>query len=185
MKETKSATTPEVKEEVKEVTNTVKGYDGYEDLIEPQIDGTYKTTPRVKLYLSDEEVKKFMGDHDPNKYFREGKVPVYFPKATGTLLPQDRIEVAVKNDVFQKFPDVLLFKHDLTNIYTLLIPKVLTEHEFHNGDFASRLIRYDTRSIVFNGGPGRPSSFEADYFKKQASKVITHLQKKAEERKVY
>lgn len=166
-----------------EITKSVE-YDGWEDLVEPTETGAYKTT-RTKLYLSTSEVKKFMGDNDPAKYFREGKVPAYFPKAVGTLLSEDRTETIVKNDVFSKYPETLLFKHDLTNIYTLLIPKHLTEHEFTNGDFVDRLVRYDTRSIVFTGGPGRPSSFEADYFKKQSAKIITHLDKMAEERKVY
>jgi len=170
------------KEEI--INESVIEYDGFEDLVEPTEAGPYKTT-RVKLYLSTPEVKKFLGDNDPVKYFREGKVPVYFPKAVGTLLPEDRVESVVKNEVFLKYPEVLLFKHDLTNIYTLLIPKVLTEHEFSNGDFTDRLIRYDTRSVVFTGGQGRPSSFEVDYFKKQASKILKHLDVKAEERKVY
>lgn len=159
-------------------------YDGYEDLIEPTETGAYKTT-RTKLYLSTSEVKKFMGENDPAKYFRDGKVPVFAPKSFGTLLPDDRTETQVKNDVFSKYPETLLFKHDLTNIYTLLIPKILTEHEFSNGDFTDRLVRYDTRSIVFTGGQGRPSSFEADYFKNQSAKIIKQLDIKADERKVY
>lgn len=170
---------------MKETKEIVEEFDGREDLVEPLIDGTYKTTKGVKLWLSTSEVKKFMGEHDPNKYFRDGKVPVYMPKSIGSILPEDRVESIIKTDVFSKFPEVLMFKHDLTNIYTLLIPKVITEHEVTNGDFTDRLIRYDTRSIVFTGGQGRPSSFEADYFKKQASKIITQLSKMAEERKVY
>ena len=159
-------------------------FDGYEDLVEPTMDGKY-TTVRTKLWLSTAEVKKFMGDNDPAKYFRDGKVPVYFPKANGTLLADDRMEREVQKEVFRQFPEVLMFKHDLTNIYTMLIPKVLTEHEFVNGDFVSRLVRYDTRSVVFNGGVGRPTGFEADYFKKQSAKILTHLTAKAEQRKVY
>lgn len=181
MKETK-----EIKSDIPTSSNIEPvEYDGREDLVEPTETGAYKTTPGVKLYLSTSEVKKFMGEHDPMKYFRDGKVPVYMPKAIGSILPEDRIETIVKNEVFSKFPETLLFKHDLTNIYTLLVPKALTEHEFSNGDFTDRLVRYDTRSIVFTGGPGRPSSFDTDYFKKQASKVIKHLEAKAEERKVY
>lgn len=171
--------------EIKTIDETpVVEYDGWEDVVEPTEAGPYKTERR-KVFLSTAEVKKFMGDHDPNIYFRDGKVPVYIPKALGTLLPDDRTETIVKNEVFTKYPEVLLFKHDLTNIYTLLIPKRLTEHEFANGDFVNRLIRYDTRSVVFTGGAGRPSSFETDYFKKQAAKILKHLDAKAEERKVY
>jgi hypothetical protein len=178
------------KDEQKEITeptsskNAPVEYDGYEDLVEPMETGVYKTS-RVKLYLSHSEVKKFMGENDPNKYFREGKVPVYFPKAVGTLLSEDRVETQVKNDAFSKYPDTLMFKHDLTNIYTLLIPKELTEHEFANGDFVDRLVRYDTRSVVFTGGQGRPSSFEVDYFKKHAALIVKKLDAKAEERKIY
>jgi len=167
------------------VPEVVPEFDGREDLVEPQIDGSYKTTKGVKLWLSTSEVKKFMGDNDPSKYFREGKVPVYVPKAFGTILPEDRTEVQVMKEVFRQFPDILMFKHDLTNIYTMLIPKVLTEHEFQDGEFTSRLIRYDTRSIPFNGGPGRPSGFESDFFKKEASKILVHLKKASEDRRVY
>lgn len=159
-------------------------YDGFEDLVEPQIDGTYKTT-RTKLYLSDSEVKKFMGDNDPAKYFRLGKVPKFMPKSIGSILPEDRMEVIAQKDIFSKFPEVLMFKHDLTNLYTLLIPKVITEHELSDGEFASRLVQYDTRSIPFNGGANRPSSFEVDFFKKESAKILKHLNAKAEERKVY
>jgi hypothetical protein len=166
------------------IKETPVEYDGWENVVEPTETGAYVTIKR-KVFLSDSEVKKFMGDKDPNRYFRDGKVPMYMPKSFGTLLPEDRTETIVKNEVFTKYPETLLFKHDLTNIYTLLIPKELTEHEFSNGDFTDRLVRYDTRSIVFTGGPGRPSSFEVDYFKKQSAKVLQSLNKMAEERKVY
>ena len=175
MKETKSATQPE---------EIIKEYDGFEDVVEPQIDGTYKTT-RTKVYLSDSEVKKFMGDNDPAKYFRLGKVPKFMPKSIGSILPEDRMEMVAKADIYSKFPEVLMFKHDLTNIYTLLIPKMLAEHEITDGEFSSRLVQYDTRSIPFNGGANRPSSFEVDFFKKESAKILKHLVAKAEERKVY
>lgn len=179
-----SVETPEV-EEVKKVEEVITPeYDGYEDIIEPTIDGKYTST-RKKLYLSTSEVKKFMGDNDPAKYFRLGKVPYFMPKSIGTLLPEDRMEVIAKNDIFSRFPEVLMFKHDLTNIYTMLIPKVITEHELTDGEFSSRLVQYDTRSIPFNGGNGRPSSFEVDFFKKESAKILKHLVAKAEERKVY
>ena len=194
MKKETSVSTPETiithtsEEGIKEIVNTPvtkPEYDGFEDLVEPQIDGTYKTT-RTKLYLSDSEVKKFMGDNDPAKYFRLGKVPKFMPKSIGSMLPEDRIEMVAKNDIYSKFPDVLMFKHDLTNIYTLLIPKAVTEHELNkDGEFESRLVQYDTRSIPFNGGPNRPSSFEVDFFKKESAKILKHLTAKAEERKVY
>jgi len=173
-----------MKEKTEGTLEIIKEFDGYEDLVEPTIEGKY-TTVRTKLWLSTAEVKRFMGENDPAKYFREGKVPAYFPKATGTLLADDRMEREVQKEVFRQFPEVLMFKHDLTNIYTMLIPKVLTEHEFVDGEFVSRLVRYDTRSVVFNGGAGRPSGFEADYFKKKSDKILEHLTAKAEQRKVY
>lgn len=174
----------ETKEKIIKENSEVKEYDGWEDVVEPTEAGPYRTERR-KVFLSTSEVKKFMGDHDPAIYFRDGKVPVYMPKAIGTILPEDRMETTVKNEVFAKFPETLMFKHDLTNIYTLLIPKVLTDHDFSNGDFTDRLIRYDTRSIVCTGGPGRPSSFEVDYFKKLSAKILKHLEAQAEARKVY
>jgi len=181
----------DIKEVIAEEVPTVKEYDGYEDLVEPHIDGTYKTT-RVKLYLSDSEVKKLLGDIDPSKYFRLGKIPNHIPKSLGTLLPDDRMETIVKNDVFSQFPDVLMFKHDLSNIYTLLIPKVISDFELNkDGDYTDRLVQFDTRSIAFNGGNGRPTSFEADYFKKtcngntKSTGILTLLKNRAEARKTY
>ena len=181
MKETKAVATPEVGEVVE--------FDGYVDIVEPSIEGKYVTIPK-KIYLSTKEVKAFMGDHDPANYFRLGKVPVIMPKSIGTLLPEDREEVITMREVFSKYPDILMFKHNLTNIYTLLIPKILADFEVVDGEFVERIVQYDTRSIAFNGGVGRPSSWSVDFFKKvcvgdgKATGILTLLNKKAEERKV-
>ena len=185
MKETKSVATPEVPEAIKAVE-----YDGYEDIVEPTIEGKYVTTNK-KVYLSDKEVKAFMGEHDPAKYFRLGKVPTSMPKSIGTLLDENREETLVMRDVFSQFPDVIMFKHNLTNIYTLLIPKVVADFEVVDGEFVNRLVQYDTRSIPFNGGQGRPSSWSADFFKKvcigdgKSTGILTLLKKAAEQNKVY
>jgi hypothetical protein len=184
MKETKAVATPEVP------VSPVIEYDGYEDITEPTIEGKYVTN-RQKVYLSTKEVKAFMGDHDPAKYFRLGKVPTIMPKSIGTILGEDREETIVMRDVFSKFPEVLMFKHNLTNIYTLLIPKVIADFEVVDGEFTNRLVQYDTRSIPFNGGSGRPSSWSADFFKKVAlgdgktTGILTLMEKKANENKVY
>jgi hypothetical protein len=179
----------EIKKEIElEPADNKPEYDGYEDIIEPTIEGKYVTVRR-KVYLSDKEVKAFLGEHDPAKYFRLGRVPISMPKSIGTLLPEDREEVIIKNEVFAKFPEVLMFKHNLTNIYTLLIPKVIADFEVTDGEFTNRLVQSDTRSIPFNGGAGRPSSWSVDYFKKvsmgdgKSSGILTILEKKFEERK--
>lgn len=184
-KQTVAVATEEIKVEV-----PVVEYDGYEDITEPTIEGKYVTN-RKKIYLSDKEVKSFMGEHDPQKYFRLGKVPTSMPKSIGTLLAEDREETLVLRDVFSKFPDIIMFKHNLTNIYTLLIPKIIADFEVVDGEFTNRLVQYDTRSIPFNGGSGRPSSWSADFFKKVAlgdgktTGILTLLEKKANENKVY
>lgn len=176
--------------EVKEEVEVTPEYDGFEDIVEPLIDGNYATKSK-KVYLSDKEVKSFMGDHDPSKYFRLGKVPTIMPKSIGTLLNEDREEVIVMRDIFSQFPEVLMFKHNLSNIYTLLIPKVVADFEVVDGEFTNRLVQYDTRSIPFNGGAGRPSAWSVDFFKQvcmgngQTTGILSLLKKRAEERKKY
>lgn len=179
----KTETKTEIKTETINQDPLSPDYSGIETVTEPTIDGKWITFNK-KMWLSGPEVKKFMGDHDPSKYFREGKVPIYLPQSLGRLVDEDAFESKVKRDVFSKYPGVLMFKHERVNIYTLLIPKELTEHEFMNGEFVERLVRYDARSIVCTGG-ARPSEFTEAYFKEIGNKIIKHLDKAAESRKVY
>lgn len=171
----------EIKNEInKEETEvkSVKEYDGYEDVREPLIDGTYVTQKR-KAFLSLAEQRKFFGSNNPELYFRDGKIPVAIPKALGTLIEDpERYEHQVFMDAFRNYDDLLLFKHDLVNIYTILVPKKYTELELNDtGEFRDRLVRYDTRSIAFTGKGNLPSSFEKDYFNKIANNIKTHFDK--------
>jgi len=168
--------------ETKTEKETPVEFDGYWEVKEPVEDGTYKTS-RKKIWLSTQEQKKWLGDNDPNLYFRDGVIPNYCPKAFGTLLSEDREEVIQMRKAFPAYPEILMFKHDLQNIYTLLIPKKFSEHEINeDGDFVSRLVRYDTRSIPFTGGFNRPTAFQADYFNDKAALIKKHLDKAKKDR---
>lgn len=157
-------------------------FDGVWEITQPSGPNQYETVKK-KVWLNTDEQKKWIGDIDPNLYFRDGVIPNYAPKSFGNLLPEDRLEVMELRKNLPMYQDVLMFKHDLQNIYTLLIPKSVSEHELNReGDFENRLVRYDTRSIAFTGGMGRPSSFEQDYFAQQISKVKRHLDKAKLER---
>lgn len=159
-------------------------FDGVWEITEPIGPNQYQTVQR-KIWLNSDEQKKWFGEHDPKVYFRDGVIPNYAPKSFGDLLPEDRMEVQELRKHLALYPDVLMFKHQLQNIYTLLIPKSVSEHELdQQGDFENRLVRYDTRSIAFTGGFGRPSSFEADFFYAQLSKIKKHLDKAKLERGV-
>lgn len=169
MKETTNNTTKETKDE--------KFFDGVWEVSEPIGPNQYQTVKK-KIWLDTNEQKKWLGDIDPNLYFRDGVVPMYAPKSFGELLAEDRVEVQALRKNLPLYPEILMFKHQLQNIYTLLIPKSVSEHELgRTGDFENRLVRYDTRSIAFTGGFGRPSSFEHDYFAQQTAKIKSHLDK--------
>ena len=159
-----------------------KFFDGVWEVTEPSGPNEYKKVSK-KIWLDTNEQKKWLGDIDPNLYFRDGVIPMYAPKAFGELLSEDRVEVEALRKSLPLYPDVLMFKHQMQNLYTLLIPKRVSEHELNQtGDFENRVVRYDTRSIAFTGGFGRPSSFEHDYFAQQVEKVKRHLDKAKQER---
>lgn len=168
--------------ETKETKETKQYFDGVWEITEPIGPNQYQTVKK-KIWLNTDEQQKWLGDVDPAIYFRDGVVPLYAPKAFGQLLPEDRMEVQELRKLLPNYQDVLMFKHDLQNIYTLLIPKRVSEHELNQqGDFENRLVRYDTRSIPFTGGMGRPTAFEADYFAQQVAKIKRHLDKAKTER---
>lgn len=169
--------------EITQPENTKSDYfDGVWEITEPIGPNQYQTVKR-KIWLNTDEQKKWFGEHDTNVYFRDGVIPTYAPKSFGELLSEDRIEVEALRKNLPMYTDILMFKHQLQNIYTLLIPKYVSEHELNNeGDFENRLVRYDTRSIAFTGGFGRPSSFEHDYFSQQTAKIKKLLDKAKTER---
>lgn len=160
-------------EQVKEIAET-PFFDGMMEMRDFDFEGKVKTE-KVKFFLNSDEVKDFFKSNDPMKYFREGKIPVTWKKELGTLLDEDRPEVKMMRQVFQHHPDVLLFKHNFQNIYTLLIPKSHSEHEIRDGEFTERFIFCDTRSIVFSGFNGSPSAYEPGYFKKKCEVIVARL----------
>ena len=150
-------------------------FDGFIDVVAPEIDGSYKTY-REKLYLSDSEAKDFMGDNDLNKYWRTGRVFHLYKGEFGSLLPDTALEKETCDKVFAKFPGILIFRHPFQSLYTLLIPKEYSSLEKDKtGEYANRLIHCDARSIVFGAGDG--GAFTAKSFTNKAKKILTNIVK--------
>lgn len=174
-KDTKDIKDQEIKE-IKNIDTTVEPeFDGFMDMMDFDFDGK-TTSKRVKFYLSTPEQKKFMGDNDPSLYFRLGKVPVAIAKDLGKIIDEDRLEYQVFSKLFVNHPKCLLFKHDMQNIYTILVPKTHSELEKDaNGEYSVKLSFCDARSIVFSGKGDIPGSFTEDYFTKRAGMVLARL----------
>lgn len=176
----KENTTPEVVEVPAPVDVPVEApsYDGVETWEERDVMGQVTKITR-KVNMSTEEVKKFFGDHNPAKYFRNGKIPVSY-KSLGNLLPEDAEETMVLRQNMPAFKDVLLFKHKYEQLYQLLIPKQICEFELDgNDEISNEAIHCDTRSIVF-GASNSPRSFEKNYFRQRVQVINQRLKQVAE-----
>lgn len=177
----KESTTPEVVEIKDTPVSTpaeVPSYDGIETWEERDVMGQVTKITR-KINMSTEEVKKFFGDHNPAKYFRNGKIPVSY-KSLGNLLPEDADETIVLRQNMPAFKDVLLFKHKYEQLYQLLIPKQICEFELDgDNEIMNDAIHCDTRSIVF-GASNSPRSFEKNYFRQRVQVINQRLKQVAE-----
>jgi len=137
-----------------------------------------------QLSLSNEEAVAYLGGRDPNEYFRGGLLHSSFVQTFENLLPEDEEEVATMRRVIP-YKDVLLFKKKKTNVYILLIPKRLARFEMDDeGEFISETVNYDISAIAFTGS-GTPAAYEEGYFIQQLKKVLVHLTKVAEQRRIF
>lgn len=126
--------------------------------------------------MTSEEVKKFLGEHDPNLYFREGKIPNWY-KEFGVLLGEDEEETRTLRAVCHDMPELLLFKHKNQPLYNVLVPKPLSEHELTpQGDMTHAENIADMRAIAF-GGTGQPRNYEKTYFRMRTGVINNHLRK--------
>jgi hypothetical protein len=159
--------------ETTKATSKHAQFDGIIEITEPQPDGTY-TKRTEKYYLSDEEVKKFFGDNDLDTYWRDGRIPVIYKAEYGNLLPEDAPERVNCDKIFAKFPGVLIFRHPFQALYTLLIPKKYSNLEKNDkGDYSSRVMFCDARSIVFGATEG--GMYTDKNFRNKAKKILEHL----------
>ena len=166
--------TPKKVEEKVEVEVPETKFDGMGEIF---VTGNNLQTVAVKrkIYLSSDEVKKFMGDNDPNLYFKGGVIPMYVSKTFGRILEDEDEEVKVMKEIFKGYDGLLMFKHRQQNLYTILVPKTFCAFELDaNGDFVEDSVKYDIRTVNFAGG-STPSSFERGYFQKYAEKIKSHF----------
>ena len=137
-----------------------------------------------QLSLSEEEAVSYLGGRDPKKYFRGGLLHSSFVQTFENLLTEDEEEVATMRRVIP-YKDVLLFKKKKTNVYILLIPKRLARFEMdEEGEFIGETVNYDISAIAFTGS-GTPAAYEEGYFIQQLKKVLVHLTKVAEQRRIF
>lgn len=159
-----SNTTNETKDVIPEVPVTsVPEYDGIE-----MFKADYETKP-LKVNMNSNEVKAWFGDNDPKLYFREGKIPNYF-KSLGDLLAEDREEVLTLRKTLPQYSKVLLFKHHLQNLYTLVVPKLYGEFELDaNGEITDANVKVHTVAFAFQ------KAFEKGEFIKKLEKTGLHF----------
>lgn len=137
-----------------------------------------------ELSLPEEEARAYLGGRDPQEYFREGLLHTSFVTTFENLLPEDEEEVQTMRRVIP-YKGVLLFKKKRTNVYILLIPKKLARFELDSeGEFVDQPVNYDISAIAFTGS-GTPAAYEEGFFIQQLKKVLTHLQKVAEQRRIF
>ena len=137
-----------------------------------------------ELSLPEDEARIYLGGRDPHDYFREGLLHTSFITTFENLLPEDEEEVQVLRRVIP-YKGVLLFKKKRTNVYILLIPKKLARFELDaDGEFVDQPVNYDISAIAFTGS-GSPAAYEEGYFIQQLKKVLVHLQKVAEQRRIF
>lgn len=163
------ATTPVAQE-----STSVPEYTGYEDVVSHN--GIQPITRSIKVNMSDSEVKAFLGEHDPNLYFKGGKVPVFVKKAFGELMKPDDEEQLVFNKLFANYPGLLMFYNRKHGIYTILVPKIMSLFELNaEGDYFESTVFYDSRTVVFSGA-GTPKSFEEGHFSKWANLIKNRIE---------
>lgn len=174
MKTTNNETPKQVEANVSETESTTLStpqtpfYDGIE-----MYTGDKETKP-LKVNMDSNEVKKFIGEHDPMLYFREGKIPTYY-KQLGQLLDSDREEVQVMTEALPQFKGLLLFKHHQQSLYTILVPKSYGEFELdQQGEIRDQNVKCHTCAVAF-GGNGMPPAYEKGAFKKSLAKFEKHF----------
>lgn len=160
----------------------VQEYDGVEtwmekvDMVNPAVQKT------AKINMSTKEVQKFLGDNDPNLYFRGGKIPNWY-KEFGILLDAEDDEHKIMTSVCSDMPELLLFKHKTQPLYNVLVPKPLSEHELdEKGDIIDPVFSADMRAIAF-GGSNAPKSFEKSFFRARLTVIHNNLKRGIERMK--
>lgn len=157
-------------------------YDGVETWQEQISLNQPPVTKTQKVNMSSTEVKKFLGDLDPNLYFRGGKVPVWF-KEYGTIVDPEDEESIVLKGIMTNMPELVLFKHKTQPLYNVLVPKPLSEYELNSeGDIVDVVHHADMRAIAF-GGTNAPKSYEKTYFKMRAEVIHKNLLRRMERMK--
>ena len=157
-------------------------YDGIEEWDEIVKLGEPAVHKKEKINMNTDEIKKFFGEHDPNLYFRNGKIPNRY-KELGTLLTEEDEEFKTLKQVIPNMPELLLFKHKTQPLYNVLVPKPLSEFELDGeGDIVDPAYHADTRAIAF-GGSNAPKSFEKTFFKMRAEVIHQNLNRRLERMK--
>lgn len=137
--------------------------------------------------MSVEETKDFIGGRDPMKYFKKGRLPEWMKKELGQFLEEDRMEVETLRKVAANIPDLIMFKHNIYNIYNIVVPKHLSELALdHNGEFVDQYAVCHRVAINFNAAVKSkkfgitPPAFEPSYFAKYIEPTLNLLKLKSD-----
>lgn len=129
------------------------------------------------LSLDDEKAIEYLGGYDPNDYFKGGKIHKSFVNFFGRRIEEDTQEFHIMASVMHPYQGCILFKQDRQNLYTILVPKMFSEHELNfDGEFSPDGVYYDTRVINFSGFGGVPAAFEPDFFQKKIEAIRQSVQ---------
>jgi hypothetical protein len=123
--------------------------------------------------MTPEEATAFLGGKDPKIYFRRGYCHTAMKQTLGELLNTD--EERLEYQSFRKTirdENVLLFKHKIHNLYTILMPKIFTEFELDaDGDYVNKYVKQAYHVIAFTGQLGTPSAFEEAFFQRKLKQI--------------
>ena len=136
-----------------------------------------------EMSLPIDDAGAYLGDKNPWIYFKNGLMHTSLQKVLGDLLQEDREEMMVLRKTI-KNPEILMFKHQRENKYTLLVPKVYSEFELNSdGEFIDKYIHQDYRVIAFTG-QGVPAAFEETFFTSKLEAMVEKMKVQAKKRNV-
>lgn len=146
----------------------------------------------AEMSLKDEPVKfgttswpsigTFLGGRDPHKYFKNGLCHSSIVKYFGDLLPEDREEVMLLRKII-KDTDLLMYKHQRFNQYTILVPKIYSEFDLTaENEYDGRKVYQDYYTVAFTGQMGVPGAFEEKFFETKVRQMLAKLKVAGEKR---
>lgn len=139
-----------------------------------------------KMLMSVEETQTYLNGADPSIYFAKGRMPIWLKKEMGVCLDDERVEKEALDKLISKDLGVLMFKHEMLNLYQILVPKVLSEFELdYDGEFIEKytvchraVVNFNSATSTKEYGPF-PASFEPSFFEDYTRRTLSPLKARA------